>query len=269
MDKVELENELKSRIVIAHYIASNAGSLIKDLYHRKLKTTEKALHDFVTELDSQIEEMAKKSVFEHNIDDGFYGEESLAIKSKNGFEWVVDPIDGTNNFVRGLPLCGFQLAILYNDVPVFGLISRPLLQEVYTAIKGGGAHYTNDLTGESSKLRVSNKKLKDSIGMLDAKVGKSDNPTTRIMRTLADHIDMFRVFGVAVFDLPAVAEGSVEFLISGIAQKYDIAAGSLLIEEAGGVSYNIHGETIDLNDNLVIFSNPTIKNELVQLLKNA
>lgn len=260
--------EINERIPTAEFISSNAGSLIKDLFHKTIKTDEKTVNDYVTELDRNIESMALKSLSQQFPDDGFYGEENVAKESKNGFEWVVDPIDGTNNFVRGLTLCGFQLALLYNDEPIYALIHRPLTQEIYTATKGSGSSYRNDLTGECRKLKVSDRGLTNAIGIFDAKVGKSENPSTKIMINLADKIAMVRVFGVAVVDLPAIAEGSCEFLINGIAQKYDIAAGSLLIEEAGGVSYSIEGGKIGLEDNLVVFSNPSIKPDLLSELSS-
>ncbi|MCA9347486.1 inositol monophosphatase [Candidatus Saccharibacteria bacterium] len=258
--------ELKKRITLANYIASNAGSLITDLYHRKIRISEKEVNDFATELDKNIESMALRSILNQFPDDGFYGEENIRVDTKNGFEWVVDPIDGTNNYVRGLPLCGFQLAILFHDSPIFGLIHRPLTQEIYTATKGEGAHYVNQLTGENRSLEVSLRPLDQAIGIFDAKVGKSSNPSTSIMLRLSDHINMSRVFGVAVFDLPAVAEGAVEFLVSGIAKKYDLAAGMLLIQESGGVAYNLEGHEIKLTDELVIFSSPTVKDDILRFI---
>lgn len=262
-----ITDELNKRVPAAEYIASNAGSMIAELFHRKIRTKQKSVNDFVTELDQDIESMALKTVVEQFKDDGFYGEENTGIDSRNGFEWVVDPIDGTNNYVRGLPLCGFQLAILYNQEPIYGLIHRPLNQEVYSAVKGKGAIYKNNLTGEQSKLHVSDRHLPEAIGIFDARIGKSSNESTKLMLKLADKINMIRVFGVAVFDLPAIAEGSIEFLITGIAKKYDIAAGGLLIEEAGGVSYSFQGSNIHLNDKLVIFSNKVIKEELLDALR--
>lgn len=261
-----IAQEIAKRIPIAEYIASNAGSLLSDLFHKKIRSEQKVANDYVTELDRNIESMAKMTVLEQFGQDGFYGEENVGVPSQNGFEWVIDPIDGTNNYVRGLPLCGFQLAILFNGVPFYGLIHRPLTQEIYTATKGSGAHYRNNLTGETSLLHVSDRGISEAIGIFDAQVGKSTNKGTPLLLKVADHINMARIFGVAVFDLPAIAEGSAEFLISGIAQKYDIAAGSLIIEEAGGISYNIEGNPIQLDDSLVIFSNSAIKDQLLSLL---
>ncbi len=264
----ETKKELQKRIPVAEYIASNAGSLITDLFHKTIRTQQKTPNDYVTELDKSIESMAIKAFQQQFPDDGFYGEEGIGIDSKNDFEWVVDPIDGTNNYVRGLPLCGFQLAILYKDNPVYGLIHRPLTQEIYAAQKGEGAKYKNNLTGESKELSVSNRSLPEAFGIFDSHVGKSSNGSTKLMLKLADVIGSIRVLGAAVFDLPAVAEGSVEFLISGIGQKYDLAAGQLLIEEAGGHSYNIRGEEINLEDGLVVFSNNTIRTSLLEALSN-
>jgi myo-inositol-1(or 4)-monophosphatase len=264
----DLEEEITKRIPLAQYIASNAGSLISDLFHKRLRTNEKTSNDFVTELDKNIESMAMKSVIEGFSGDGFYGEENAGLESKNGFEWVVDPIDGTNNYVRGLPLCGFQLAIVYNGQPIYGLIHRPLTQEIYYATLGEGAHYQNNLTNETRVLKVSDRTLKDAIGIFDAKVGKSTNRSTELMLKVADSINMIRVFGVAVFDLPAIAEGSADFLISGIAKRYDIAGASLMITEAGGVGYNLQGQTTGIDDELVIFSSKYIKDELLQKLNS-
>jgi len=258
---------IQKRKILANYIASNSGSLITDLYRGKIRVEEKSTNDYATELDKSIESMATKSILEQFPGDGFFGEENINIESKNGFEWVVDPIDGTNNYVRGLPLCGFQLAILHKGVPIFSLIHRPLTQEIYTATKGQGAHYTNNLTGKHAALKVSSRRLNEAIGIFDARVGKSNDKSTELMLRLSDHINMTRVFGTAVFDLPAIAEGSAEFLISAVAKKYDIVAGLLLIEESGGAAYGINGQDIQQTDELVIFSSPSLKDDILQTIK--
>lgn len=266
MDSAVIDAQLEHRKKNAEYIASTAESLIIDLFHRVIRTSEKTPHDFVSQLDSNIEEVATKAILEQFPDDGIFGEEYGVIKSKNGFEWVIDPIDGTNNYLRGLPLCGFQLAIVYNEQPLYTLIHRPFTQEVYTATKGQGAHYRNMLTGESRLLKVSDRPLSDAISIFDAQIGKRNNLTTNIMLKLSGTINMIRVFGVAAFDLPAVAEGSVEFLVTGVAKKYDIAAGLLLIEEAGGTVYGIDGTRPKLDDTLMVFNSLKLEPTLVGAL---
>lgn len=100
----------------------------------------------------------------------------------------------------------------------------------------------------------------------DAQVGRSDNKSTKILLNLADNVSATRVLGVAVFDIPAVASGVAEVLVTGIAKPYDIAAGILLLEEAGGECYNINGEKPSLHDEFMIFSTKTVKDEVLRVV---
>lgn len=260
---------LDKRIELAHYMTSNAGSLITDLFHKTLKVEEKLSDDYVTELDRAIESMCLKNIQEQFPEDGFFGEEGPKVNSKNGYVWIVDPIDGTNNFIRGLPLCGFQLAIMLEDEVQYSVILRPFTQEWFTAERGKGAFYRNRQTQEESQIKVSERGLKDSMAIFDASVGRSDNPSTQILATLSDEVAAVRVFGVAVFDLTAVASGVAEILVTGISSKYDIAAGSLLLTEAGGEMYNLKGQPSKLDDKFIIFSAKTLKEPLLKAIKSA
>jgi fructose-1,6-bisphosphatase/inositol monophosphatase family enzyme len=262
------QKQLDERIRLADYIAGNAGSSITDLFHKQLHNSQKESNDYVSELDKAIESMAMKCVIESYPNDGFRGEENVGMESRSGFEWVVDPIDGTNNYLRGLPLCGFQLAIIYNGETVYGLISRPLLQDRYIAMMGKGAFYENTLTGEKTRIYVSTRKLQNAIGIFDSHLGGDDTSSTEFMKQVSSKIFSIRVFGVAVFDLPAVASGSVEFLVTGVAQKYDIAAGMLLVREAGGMAYQPSGAQATLENQTVVFSNTAAASELMAVFND-
>lgn len=261
--------EIASRAKTAHYIATNAGSLMLDLFHREIKKVEKSKNDYVSELDRSIESMAQKTIIESFPEDGFAGEEYMPVSSRDGITWIVDPIDGTNNYLRGLPLCGFQLAILHNDAPVHSVIYRPFTQELFTATKGEGAVYKNMLTGEESGVRVSDRPMAEAVVIYDSNVGRAANPSTNCLLSLADHVASTRVFGVAVFDLPAIASGVAEVLITGIAQPYDIAPGWLLVSEAGGLVYNRNGQEPSLDDDFVIISNRQVKDALLSRINQA
>lgn len=263
------EVDLSSRIELTHYIASMADSLITDLFHKTQKTEGKLTDSYITELDRSIESMCLKNIQATFPDDGFEGEDTNAIKSKSGYAWIIDPIDGTNNFIRGLPLCGFQLAITFEDTLMYALILRPFTQEWFTAEKGKGAFYKNRQTGEEAPLKVSDRELKDAMAIFDASVGKRDNPATQILAGLADEIAAVRCFGVAVFDIPSVVSGVAEIFITGVAEKNDIAAGLLLLIEAGGEVYNLDGDPVKLDDKFMIFSAKTMKEPLLEAIKSA
>lgn len=258
---------ITDRSALARYIASNAESMIVDLFHKNLVLAQKAAHDYVTELDKAIETMAVKTIAQAFPDDGFLGEEGDRIPSSSGYKWIVDPIDGTNNFVRGLPLCGFQLALAFNDTVVEAIITRPFTQEIFTATMGGGAYYVNGLTGEKSAIRVSERSLSDAMVIYDSSVGRPGIDSTHILTALADKTAATRVLGVAVYDIPAVAAGVAEVLVTGISKPYDIAPGLLILKEAGGMAYNLIGAEATMDDTTVIFSNAAVKADILHALQ--
>lgn len=259
------EEEILPRERLARYILETAGSIMLVSFHTHIKMAAKDSHDYVTEVDTRIEAYAKQTVLESFPEDSFSGEEGTLVLGTSGYEWVIDPIDGTNNYVRGLPFAGVQLAIMKNGEVVFGLIFRPFTQDVYSAVKGRGAFYENRLTGEKRRISVSLRTLDNAVGIFDDKVGKTDNPSTPIFHKLIDEIVKARVYGTAVYDIPSVAEGAVEFLVTGIAKKYDVAPGWLLVEEAGGSVFGL-GSDVSMDDGLVIFSNAKIKDNLLEVI---
>lgn len=251
---------------LARYIMETAGSIMLVSFHTHIKTDAKDTNDYVTEVDTRIEEYARQTVIGSFPDDSFSGEEGTVVAGNSGFEWVIDPIDGTNNYVRGMPFAGVQLAILHEGAVVFGIVYRPFTQDIYSASKGKGAFYENRLTGEKRRIRVSERAMDTSIGIFDDKVGKTENKSTPIFNKLADKIVKARVYGTAVYDIPAVAEGSVEFLVTGIAKRYDVAPGWLLVEEAGGAVFGVSSD-VSVDDGLVIFSNAKIKDDLLGVIR--
>lgn len=265
---ISLHQQLLPRIALAEFVANTAGSLMTDLFHKELKTNEKAPNDYVTELDKSIESMVLKNVLQSFPKDSFTGEENAGIVGNGQFSWIVDPIDGTNNFVRGLPLCGFQLAILFDEIPVYSIIIRPFTQETFVAQRGVGARYGNILTGEKAAVCVSDRTLEDALIIFDAQIGKSSNEATRLLSVLADKVATVRVLGVAVFDIPSVASGVAEILVTGIATRHDVAPGLLLLKEAGGEVYSVSGNEPGLDDELMIFSNKVVKPQVLDILKD-
>lgn len=263
-----MNSELESRIKMAFYIASTASGLIRDLFHKTLKTEGKISGSFATELESSIESMSLKNIQSLFPDDGFTAEGGNDIASKSEYTWVIDPLDGLENFLRGLPLCGYQLAIMQQNKIVYAAIVRPFTQEWFTATIGNGAFYENKFTGEKSIMSASKRALEDSMVIFDSSIGKSDNPSTQLLGGLADEVSVARSFGAAVFDLPAVAGGVAEVLITGIAKLNDIAAGTLLVQEAGGEVYDLKGNVPDLHDEFMIFSSAQNKEPLLKAIRS-
>lgn len=267
MNEIHYDDAIQLREKLARNIIETAGSIMIVSFHTHIKQAVKEPHDYVTEIDTRIEQYAQQTIHEAFPDDSFSGEEGGYASGSSGYEWVLDPIDGTNNYVRGLPFAGVQIALLKDGVVVMGLIYRPFTQDIYSAVKGNGAYYENRLTGEKRRISVSKRNLSSAIGIFDDNVGKSNNLSTPIFQKLSDKIVKTRIYGAAVYDVPSVAEGAVEFLVTGVAKRYDIAPGWLLVEEAGGAVFGNH-MAVSMNDGLVIFSNAQIKNELVEVMND-
>lgn len=261
--------DLGKRIELVHYMASTADSLITDLFHKSLQSDEKLADSHVNEMGVSIESMCLKNIQASFPEDGVSGEDMPDVPSKNSYNWIVDPIDGTDNFVRGLPLCGFQLAITFENEVVYAVILRPFTQEWFTAKKGEGAFYKNRQTGEDSILSVSERPLSEAMAIFDSAVGRSDNPSTQILGSMADQISAVRSFGAAVFDIGSVVSGEAEMYITGIANKYYVAAGTLLLSEAGGEVYDLEGNKPSLDDKFMIFSSKSIKEPLLKAIRSA
>lgn len=259
--------ELTEREHTAFYIASNAGSMITDLFHRQLKKDPEDTDKFLMELEQSIEAMAHHSIQQLFPNDAIYKEETGGVKGDSGYLWVLDAIDGSKNYARGLPLCGFQLALLCNGAAQFSIIYRPFTQETFMARRGGGARYHNGMTGEESQIHVSGRPMSQALAIFDDSVGRVDNRSSMLLKALSDKVAFARVFGAAVFDLPAIASGVAEILVTGIAKPEDVAPGSLLIEEAGGVVFDVDGSTPALTDQFMIFTTPTIREQMLSIVQ--
>ncbi|MCA9326987.1 hypothetical protein KDA14_00480, partial [Candidatus Saccharibacteria bacterium] len=123
---------LEERVKLAEHIADEIETRIIRSFHHELKVAAKGKHDFATELDKANETFAQNLVHESFSGDYFFGEEFGGSGTEGStYEWIVDPLDGTNNFVRGLPLAGFQLAIVNNGEIVHSVVRRPFTQERY------------------------------------------------------------------------------------------------------------------------------------------
>lgn len=194
------------------------------------KATEK---DVVTIADKATEAFIVNRLREAYPDYDVYGEESGRSGSGGSpYLWVIDPIDGTTNFAAGLPEFCISIGLLKDGVPVAGVIYAPLLNQLYEAQTGCGA------TLNGKPIRVSGKnRLVESIGVtgfgcLRANLQKNNLP---VFSRIAPLLRGVRRSGSAALDLCTVAAGNVEFFWEYPLGLYDVAAGMLIVREAGGV----------------------------------
>jgi myo-inositol-1(or 4)-monophosphatase len=219
--------------------ARQAGSLILRYIHRLdgLKIVEKERQDFVSEVDEQAEAEIIRELKRAHPDYAVLAEESGA-KGRSRFTWVIDPIDGTSNYLRGFPHYCISIALVEGEVVQHGVIFDPLRNELFTASRGGGA-MLND-----RRMRVSQRETLE--GALLA-TGFPPRERARLpaqldcIREIMTEAEDIRRTGSAALDLAYVAAGRVDGYFEAGVKPWDIAAGLLLVREAGGTVCDYHG----------------------------
>ena len=223
---------MREKMEVAREAILSAGSLIRESFGREqgLLPEEKDRNDFVTETDRQSERMIKETLSKVFPEIGFLAEEEGSRPEGDSY-WIVDPLDGTTNFIHGFPHIAVTIALVDAGRIVLGLAYDPLREELFEASLGGGAF----LGGEPIEVSRAER-------LEDALLGTGF--PFRIHRQLDDYMALFRELfsgcrgvrraGAAVLDLAYVAAGRLDGFFELGLNPWDVAAGALLIREAGG-----------------------------------
>lgn len=237
--------------------------------------TKRSVVDLVTELDRASERLIRASLRRTSPRFGFLGEEYGEQRRSAPYRWIVDPLDGTNNFVHGLPIFGVSIGLERHGrngsareegTVVVGVIYDPMRRELFVATRGGGAF----LNGK--RIRVSpTRTLRRSLLAtgFSSTFLKRDQPYLGWFRTLQRHSHGVRRIGSTVWCLAAVAAGRLEGFYERDLWPWDMAAGMLLVEEAGGRVTTFDGGAVDLHNGQLVASNGWIHRELLQRLRGA
>ncbi len=214
--------------------------------------------DVVTELDRKTERTVALRLNKLYPSIGFFGEEFGGDNHAERF-WILDPIDGTSHFVRGIPFCTTQIALVETGQVTFSLIYNFVTKEMFFAQKGKGAK----LNGKS--IHVSDRRLKDSYVTVETHRNKKENLGRFLEITKRCHI--FTSINTG-FEYGLVASGKLDasVVFDGYGKDWDYAPGSLLIAEAGGIVKNIGSDTYDYRNHNFIAGNPAIYKELKKIL---
>jgi len=246
--------------------AEKAGKmLVRDFGEvEKLQVTRKGIGDFVTQADYKCEKMLHEELLKARPDYGFLMEEGGKRVGKNlDYEWVIDPIDGTTNFMHGIPFWAISIGLVYKGKPIAGVVFNPILDELYWAERGQGA-YMN-----AERLRVSGRtNLEDALVAVPPNV-KSRNWGVKPneFKIISNAVATCRVLGSATMELCYVAAGKLDAYIDRGPKPWDLAAGMLIVQEAGGYATEINGlkDKLPYADN-ILAANPKIHAQLLKLL---
>lgn len=224
---------------------------------------EKGYNNFVTEIDKQVEQEIIRIVYESYPDHAILGEET-GTTGTGDYTWIIDPIDGTNNFIHGHPHFCISIGVKYKDRMEHGLIYDPLRQELFTATYGSGA-FLND-----RRIRVApQKQLTGSV--IASGIGNKENENLqhylKILGTIIPQVAGIRSSGSAALDLAYIACGRIDGCCEMSLSPWDMAAGVLIIQEAGGIVTDFTGKNNYLSTGDVIAGNPNISKIILQIVQ--
>ena len=229
-----MNNNYSPQLNIAINAALAAGKVIMKYYSRldNLKVQTKGYNDYVSEADQESEKIIISALQKAYPSYKVTAEESGSNAIESEYEWFIDPIDGTTNFIHGLPQFAVSIGLCKNRVPILGVIYDPFKNELFTAEAGKGA-LLND-----KKIRVSNlKSIKSAVFGTGIPWRKKDSGGAYIetLRTLMDaKCGSIRRLGSAALDMAYVACGRLDGYWEWNLKPYDIAAGTIIVTEAGG-----------------------------------
>jgi myo-inositol-1(or 4)-monophosphatase len=245
--------------------ALKAGkSLTRDFGEvQNLQVSLKGPGDYVSQADRRAEKIVREELLKARPTYGFLGEESEEIKGTDGtHRWIVDPLDGTTNFLHGIPMFATSIALQRGAEIVAGVVYNPATDELFTAEKGGGA-FVND-----RRLRVSARKhLSDSvIGCGAPHLGRGQHGRFLVqLRHVMGEVAGIRRMGSAAMDLAYVAAGRFDGFWEEYLSPWDVAAGVILIKEAGGFVSELGGGNDFIEGGSIAAGNEHIHKALIDV----
>ena len=204
-----------------------------------IPVTQKARHDYVSEIDKTSEEQIVREIKRYYPDHAILGEEGGEQgNSDSEFVWIIDPLDGTSNYLHGMPHFSVSIALQVNGRVEHAVVYDPMRDELFTASRGGGAHLNNTRIRVSARHTLENAILATSFPFRQrGMMGMYTGMLSEVFRKVED----IRRYGAASLDLAWVAAGRMDGYFEIGLKPWDVAAGTLIVREAGGVVVDFDG----------------------------
>ncbi|WP_083870636.1 inositol monophosphatase family protein [Nocardia aobensis] len=255
-------------LAIAREAVAEGSSLFRDLSPQTISTKSDD-RDFVTDLDVRIQTKLRDFLRRKTPDFGFLGEEEDHHVVTDGYLWILDPIDGTSNFIHHIPMCAISLGLVRNGRPIIGVIAAPFLALEYWATADGGAYVNGELLAASKTTTLRRSII--SIGDYATGAGSEAKNQRRFAVTtaLAASVERVRMLGSAAIDLAWVAEGRLDGCVLLSNNPWDTAAGVLIARESGAVVTDSDGSDHTITSSHTIAATAAISAELLSILSSA
>jgi myo-inositol-1(or 4)-monophosphatase len=222
--------ELSTALETAIHAAREAGVLLRNEFGRPPEVNETHAHDIKLALDVESQDIITRRLLGRFPDHALYGEEGIAGNERSEWQWIVDPIDGTVNYFYGLPHYCISIALRRAGELQLGVIYDPQRDELWQTVKGGESQMNGRVIRVSERTELADCVV--SIGFSKSKA--TINAGLQLLPKYVDRVRKCRMMGSAALDLAYVATGRLDAYIEQSVSLWDIAAGQLLVENAGG-----------------------------------
>ena len=241
-------------------------TLIRDFGEiENLQVSLKGPGDFVTNCDKKVEKILIDEFLKARPNYSILSEEIGEINNDDSFKWIIDPIDGTSNFLHGIPHFAISVGLEHNKEIICGIIYDPIKDEMFTAEKGNGSYLNNQ------RMRVSSRsKLEDCMIFTGGPRRESKNREVALKeyyKFSSKVLIPIRKLGSGALDMAYVAAGRCDGFWSRDLNYWDIAAGIILVKEAGGFVTDFDGKNEYVQNKTILASNEKINKEMIEVLK--
>ncbi len=259
-----MNNKLKSVLIETIRLG---GAVIKSNFNTDYKVYSKdTINNLVTEIDEKAESVIINNIKKYYPEHQILSEEIGTMLGGAEYKWIIDPIDGTVNFVHGIPICCVSIGVEKNGQLIYGAVYNPMLEELFFAEKGNGALLNDRPIEVSSKDEIESSCLVTGFPYRWADV---EHDPVQVFETFIRQGLPVRRLGSAAIDLCWVACGRFDGFWEYNLNPWDIAAGYLIIEEAGGKVTNFSGEPYSVYDKQTLATNGRIHEDMLRLIQGS
>lgn len=241
--------------------AKEAGKILIENFGNIKNVNKKGERELVSNVDvlteNKIIEIIKSEYPEHNI----LCEESNWDDTSSEYKWVIDPLDGTHNYIYGVDMFGVSIALEYKGEIILGVVNIPYHEQIYWAEKGKGAYLNGD------RISVSDRTIKNAFVIFDSGLQTDTTRRTGFLSVLAGKVFNTRMFGASTRHLTYIASGVADLVVEFGDRPWDFAAGGLILTEAGGMITQLDGSKWSIYVQGYIASNGKFHEEILELLK--
>jgi len=253
----------KGAFEVAAGAAREAGKILKAHFRTENRVQYKGRANIVTDIDLKSEQSLKTLLQAEYPDHSILSEESQAINGDSSYKWILDPLDGTNNYSFGIPFFSIVIALTRGKDVLLGIVYDPLRDEMFSAQKGKGAALNNSPIHVTTKVTVKDSLIGLDLGYVDENGKKSLEFITRLWPQMY----AYRIMGSAALGMAYTACGRLDLYFHLLLYPWELACGSLLVTEAGGLVTDLKGKPLKAWGNSVIASNRAVHADFLRILR--